>query len=400
MWFQKFHSKLHPKEEGCQPEAVQPGVAGSVASAAVPQPPVHEPFQLDPLPEKWSLEWEQAQLEKLRDFNLWKRTHEEMKAWEETLRYQKVEMVRSQPPLVQEMLVRYLEAGHGLEHVHDPEDLNEAWNYCDIRHKPEYILDNGQIADYWQEILDDRYASLTEESRAIVQMLDADWDTLYPAWKAARVQLATLHQNKEKQIENRWKRELETFRKDYGDHLKTLPADDLPLVGYEVGKAGLSQGHSGFHGFGVNPMVPFQACGWADYDDPNWEGAQGVGFRINRQCFGGRDALLYYFDDDRFPAEDQTEWILSVIRQCSSGIACVRVDSVVDGKGFAHRAILFRLDAGAIRKTVSLSGQEVATEVLGGYVFVLPRAGEFYCQLGEIVDGRAVPLHIDDFCMK
>ncbi|MBE5794894.1 MAG: hypothetical protein E7323_09485 [Clostridiales bacterium] len=401
MWFQKWHSMLQPKQQvGSQPETNQPGVAGSVAGAAVPQPPAHEPFQLDSLPEEWSLEWERAQLEKLGDFNLWQRTYEEMKAWEETLRHEKVEMVRSQPTLVRERLMPYLEAGHDLACIHDPNDLNEAWNYCEMLHDSAHRLEDGSVDEDWQEILKGRYEILTAEGREIVRMLDAEWDTLLLAWKTARAQVANLKQNKEKQIKSRWEQELEAFRDDYQNHLKTLPAHALPLVGYEIGRAGLSQGHSGFHGWGINPMVPFQACGWADYDAPSWEGAQGVAFRINRQCFGGRDALLYYFDDDRFPREERVEWILPIIRQCSSGISCVRVESVVDGKGFAHRAILFRLDEGAIRETVSLSGQEVATEALGGYVFVLPRCGEFYCQLGEIVDGRAVPLHIDDFCMK
>ena len=64
------------------------------------------------------------------------------------------------------------------------------------------------------------------------------------------------------------------------------------------------------------------------------------------------------------------------------------------------RNFRFHLDPKRIRETVLLSGKAVETDRLGGYVFVLPRAGEFFCELGEIVDGKRVPLHIDDFCMK
>lgn len=364
------------------------------------QPLAHQPFRMEPLPEEWSLEWERRQLEKLRDFNLIRLTNEEMKGWQETLRCRKAALVQSQPPLVREMLVRHLEAGHGLECVHDPDELNEAWNFCDMRHKPEYILEDGRIADFWQEILDERYASLSEEEKALAEELEAHWAEWYPAWTAARACILNMERDTEQQLKRRWEQELEQFREDYGNHLKTLPADVLPLVGYEMARAGLSRGHSGFHGLGADPMLPFGACGWADYEAPHWPDAQGVAFRINRRCFGGQDVQLYYFDDDHFPTDGDAEWILATIRQCSSGIACVRVDSVVDEKGFAHRAILFRLDAAAIRDSVRLSGRDVDTKELGGYVFVLPRAGEFFCELGQVSEGRTIPLHKDDFCMK
>lgn len=42
----------------------------------------------------------------------------------------------------------------------------------------------------------------------------------------------------------------------------------------------------------------------------------------------------------------------------------------------------------------------VSADDLGKYVFVLPRAGEFYCELGVIKAGERVPLLIDDYCMK
>ena len=62
--------------------------------------------------------------------------------------------------------------------------------------------------------------------------------------------------------------------------------------------------------------------------------------------------------------------------------------------------VLFEPDPTAVKKTVRLSGEAVSTKILGEYVFVLPRAGEFYCLLGEVRDGEMIPLHKDDFCMK
>ena len=42
----------------------------------------------------------------------------------------------------------------------------------------------------------------------------------------------------------------------------------------------------------------------------------------------------------------------------------------------------------------------VAKKAQPDYVFTWPGAGEFWCTLGEVVDGRLVPMHRDDFCMK
>ena len=47
-----------------------------------------------------------------------------------------------------------------------------------------------------------------------------------------------------------------------------------------------------------------------------------------------------------------------------------------------------------------LSGHEVPASETGGYVLVLPKVGEFWCELGEILNGKRVPLLFDDYCIK
>ncbi len=212
-------------------------------------------------------------------------------------------------------------------------------------------------------------------------------------------------------------REQEQAWAEYWDHLQELPEDVRPLAGYECCRRAQTVGTSGFHGFGRSEDVPFSFCGWADYEYRPGRSTQGVGFRVNRACFGSRDAELYYMDDDIFDKPDSSEgvpgWIMTMeeqIRACSSGLADVRLAEEREEKDFHFRgrwhspalvrSFRFRLDPKQIRETVLLGGKAVETDRLGGYVFVLPRAGEFFCELGEIVDGRRVPLHIDDFCMK
>ena len=212
-------------------------------------------------------------------------------------------------------------------------------------------------------------------------------------------------------------REQEQAWAEYWDHLQELPEDVRPLAGYELCRRAQTAGTSGFHLGGRSGDVPFSFCGWADYEYRPGKFTQGVGFCVNRACFGGRDAELYYTDDDMLGRPDGSEgapdWITAMAERIglwSSGLADVRLAEEREEKDFLFRgrwhspalvrSFRFRLDPRRIRETVLLSGKAVETDRLGGYVFVLPRAGEFFCELGEIVDGRRAPLHIDDFCMK
>lgn len=180
---------------------------------------------------------------------------------------------------------------------------------------------------------------------------------------------------------------------------------------YEECRKNPSSGMSGFHGFGSPGELPFSTCGWATFDG-EWGG---VAFRINRDCFDGRDAVLYYMDDDFFGdlPDYQMEWLQQFcnrIEKYSSGLTDVQICEQTEQNDFMFRGhlqhptrvttIRFRLDSSKIKETVEISEKPVPTSELGEYIFVLPRAGEFYIELGEIVEGKRVPLHYDDLCMK
>ena len=367
------------------------------------QPPTdtsHTPFRLDPPPAEWSLEWERAQLQKLADFDLYRLTRQELDSFADVIRYRRVDVVRRQAPLVREMLVHSLVPGHGLVCEYDPADVAAAWDYCETVQQADQLFSSGQYNEVWRNKLHTCYQALTDGQREIAGRLQQNWPALRMAYASAGREMRENETSLEKKIENRWKAELAQFREDYQKHLDHLTTEQQALTGYEIGRLGLSRGHSGFHFADPDSSLPFSVCGWADYHHPRWGREQGVAFRINRPCFSGRDALLYYLDDDGFPFREEEDTPLRIIRECSSGISCVRTDTVTDEEGAARRAVLFRLDEGNIRQTVRLSGRDVDPGELGGYVFVLPRAGEFYCQLGEVADGKVIPLHLDDFCMK
>lgn len=175
---------------------------------------------------------------------------------------------------------------------------------------------------------------------------------------------------------------------------------NLPYqAGYELARLGYSTGKSGFHDAMVSCgdlPSPFGFCGWAG-DHSNY-----VGMCIEKRCFCGSDVQLYYFDDDNWPNFGD-ETALSLIRQYSSGLTDVHHEKRivnVFGKMAERTLTVFSLSADAIRETVMLGSEEMPSAAIGGYLFVLPRCGEFRCELGEIKNGELIPLHRDDYCMK
>ena len=98
------------------------------------------------------------------------------------------------------------------------------------------------------------------------------------------------------------------------------------------------------------------------------------------------------------------------IEHFSSGLTDVRICEKEEHEDFMFRGsvhhptrvttIQFRLHSSKIKDTVEISNKPVSTSEIGEYIFVLPKAGEFYIEPGEILDGKLVPLHFDDFCMK
>ena len=230
----------------------------------------------------------------------------------------------------------------------------------------------------------------------------------YDAYREQLWQQAGEAERRFREMEAEAEKEKTQALQAYWAHYETLPRQMQYLVNWELAKRGASQGRSGFHGeMGASALpFPFSVCGWATYPDPDWKfgDAWGVAFRINKDCFGDRKPLLYYLGDDSWPWEGRRETALEIIRRYSSGISNVRVAQRQckgwDGKTTEQRVVFFELDPAAVKETVYLGEKAAPTKEVGEYIFVLPRAGEFYCLLGEDRDGEMIPLHRDDFCMK
>ena len=257
-----------------------------------------------------------------------------------------------------------------------------------------------------------------ERQRALMGRYRRKIKGLYEVYRSEENKLKALKKAVVAEQDDRWKK--------IDMQIDSCDDKTQSVIEYERCKRICTRGRSGFHFSARRSPLPFTFCGYADTDRP-W---CGVAFSVNRDCFFDRVPELYYLDGDYayaswsspFPAglqegrvayerEDDTRlgmltWLCNRIEKYSSGLADVhiRCQRETDASGNSARRMLmicFRLDSGAIKDTVLMSRKgEVPTSELGGYVFVLPRVGEFNIELGEMVDGRRVPLHFDDFCMK
>ena len=160
--------------------------------------------------------------------------------------------------------------------------------------------------------------------------------------------------------------------------------------------------------------TPFAFLGWAG-EHSN----VGPAFSIRPECFSSGPVTLYYSDEDMgvyssSVREDRAacaEDLAKDIALYSSGLSDVRAvllpgchDSVITKPGCEKGetyGVAFTLDPSAVKDSVIVQGKALTAEETGGYVFVLPRAGEFHCTMGQLFDdGLRLPLREDSYCMK
>lgn len=203
-----------------------------------------------------------------------------------------------------------------------------------------------------------------------------------------------------------------------GMHYNGISNELQNILTYEYRKMKPCRGKSGFHNE-YSKYEPISVFGWADYGE-RWPG---VGFRINYKCFSGRDVELYYIDDEMLDyldedvtddfyqwKKDNRSYMLEKIKEYSSGLSRIQIHQeeednnfMFHGESYNRRKVTsfrFHLDPKNIREYVICDGDQISSSDFGGYFFVLPRAGEFVCEFGEIIDGKRVPLLFDEFCMK
>lgn len=131
---------------------------------------------------------------------------------------------------------------------------------------------------------------------------------------------------------------------------------------------------------------PFAFSGWAgEHHD------LGPAYTIRPECFEGRKPLLFYSDDDILEHQDAAQALAGQIAQESAGIRDVRV--------MEAEMLFFPGEESVKGWTVCFALEENDPDP----VFVLPKAGEFNCCLGEMlieVPRRGYMLARHSYCMK
>ena len=170
----------------------------------------------------------------------------------------------------------------------------------------------------------------------------------------------------------------------------------------------------------ISRYEPFQNGGWL-YDE---DGGPGMGYFINHHCFKS-DSEIYYCNNEMFfeldydysnnisakLAYENMLSMLRIIETYSSGIGSIYIHGEDEREGFMFhdeefeqlhiKSFRFRLDASKIKKSISIEGgKEILTSQFGGYFLPIPKVGEFCCELGEIIDGKRVPMLFDDYDIK
>lgn len=156
--------------------------------------------------------------------------------------------------------------------------------------------------------------------------------------------------------------------------------------------------------FGHVPFMrlPIRFIGWGGEHNEI-----GPAYEIDGRCQISKNSKLFYTDDDIQESADEAGELARYIVQASSGIVDVRAEQLdqlrtmnSDMKG-PYWCVTFRLDNAAF-KQIAVNGKTVKPEE-GKAHFILPKAGEFDCMIGEIVNGDPDNVFIlakHNYCMK
>ena len=203
--------------------------------------------------------------------------------------------------------------------------------------------------------------------------------------------------------------------RDCMERYTVLPNDVQDALGYMrcLLESGMYDTYSAYgrysidilrHNMGHVPLMryPLQFVGWGGKHNDI-----GPVYEIDGKCHIEPDSKIFYTDDDIQDRVHDAEELASYIAQASSGISDVCVEKLENLRTMngdiknAHWCITFRLKD-ATRKEIIVNGKNIKPDD-GEALFILPKAGEFDCKLGEIVNGdpeNAFILAKHNYCMK
>lgn len=197
----------------------------------------------------------------------------------------------------------------------------------------------------------------------------------------------------------------------YLRHYRELAHGYRKAVGYgfATALAGMGGYMSAIHPLGhfdsrMGIDLPFSFMGWMRPSLPGEAfGDMAIAYRLDRDCFCGRDPLLFYTDDSLGEGSD---WV-RLVEGASSGISHVRLVRLPQERNFgkfsSRWVLTFRLSRDACKEALLFGERELSTREVGRYVACFPRCGEFDVALGQVVGedlSRLDVLAVDSFFMK
>lgn len=185
----------------------------------------------------------------------------------------------------------------------------------------------------------------------------------------------------------------ESFRAWYAHYL-TLDAKEQAVADYLLTAAGKDSYADDYMGLQLCPV----SCA----DQSNVNNGYGVLYALRRECFPWKDVKLCFLRSDMWVGTEKQvpQWILTLEREIglySSGLGQVQTEvipySFAEEETCDYYAVTFRLSSAAVRKTISMFGEEWDTREIGEYILALTDiSGEFAYVLGVLEGGKVVPL--------
>lgn len=370
-----FLRRMRPAAEaGMAPSAPQPPQAGQTV------------LQPKPMPETFSVEWERKQLQGFAAYDTQTGADEQLAPMEEEILCRQIAYVKSvaDRPFVQAYLLQHLPPEHGIASPWPFEDLDAAWVHC--WRKNQKNISGGYSPEEWRKVVIDPEPELTPAQKELAERIEPSFSRLLSEYRKARYRLELIRKQVGEETATRRKQEREAAWQAYREHVDTLTEAQKQQVYQAAYGLAVSSCQSDF--LEKKRMLPFAYCGLTDYGDPDqtpvWMGKAPV-FQIVRLCFQSEDPLLYWKGGWR--GIEDAEQYARAISNNSSGIGSIEVLQIRDG------AFTFRLDAAAHREQMTVGDTQLRPAADGLYLLTVPCRGTFDCELGEIVDGREIPLY-------
>ena len=137
-------------------------------------------------------------------------------------------------------------------------------------------------------------------------------------------------------------------------------------------------------------MLPVRFIGYAGKNSE-----VGPAYRLEPRCFAKYGETLFYTDEDISRDGERAGMLAEEIAAQSGGIKNMRAGTVsLTPERPPFRCVYFETDSKKARE-LFINGKRMQVEDNGGCVLVIPKTGEYCCQIGEVPEPDKEPLILE-----